>query len=136
MLMPKLGDMTMTEKTYLNISDQDGVTVVRFDQALILDTYHIDEVSRQLFDLVEADNRCALVLDFSTIKMLSSQTLGVMLKMKKKLDEKDRKMVVSGIDPRLYRVFKVTNLQNIFEFFEDKDSAVKALRQWLDSSSS
>ena len=117
----------MAEKSHLIINKQGPVTIVGFDESVILDTYHIDRVSKQLFGLLEDEDSRLIVLDFATIKMLSSQTLGVLIKMKRKLDELDGKMVISGIDPRLYRVFKVTNLQSIFEFFGDNNAAIAAL---------
>jgi anti-anti-sigma factor len=117
----------MADESHLIISRQGPVTIVGFDESVILDTYHIDQVSKQLFGLIDDQNSRRIVLDFATIKMLSSQTLGVLIKMKRKLDELGGKMVISGIDPRLYRVFKVTNLQSIFEFFENNSAAVAAL---------
>jgi len=121
------GDYDMADESHLIISRQGPVTIVGFDESVILDTYHIDQVSKQLFGLIDDPNSRRIVLDFATIKMLSSQTLGVLIKMKRKLDELGGKMVISGIDPRLYRVFKVTNLQSIFEFFENNSAAVAAL---------
>ena len=119
---------TEPDKSHLVVSEQDGVTVVGFSESVILDAYHIDGVSKELFALVDVGKRSQIILDFSTIKMISSQTLGVLLKMKNKLDEQNGKIVISGIDPRLYRVFKITNLQSIFEFFADSESAIKALQ--------
>jgi anti-sigma B factor antagonist len=121
------GDYDMADESHLIINRQGPVTIVGFDQSVILDTYHIDQVSKQLFGLIDDQNSRRIILDFATIKMLSSQTLGVLIKMKRKLDELGGKMVISGIDPRLYRVFKVTNLQSIFEFFENNNAAITAL---------
>ena len=36
-------------------------------------------------------------------------------------------VVISGINPQLYRVFKITHLDRIFEFFPDRSSAVKSV---------
>ena len=121
----------MTQSSLI-LSEQDGVTIVGFGNSVILDAYHIDEVSKELFKLIEADKRRYLVLDFSTIKMLSSQTLGVMLKMKSLLDKSGGKMVISGIDPRLYRVFKITDLQSVFEFHDNNQQATESLAKIKD----
>ena len=119
---------TRPDKSHLVVTEQDGVTVVDFSESVILDAYHINEVSKELFSLIDMDGRSLIVLDFAVIKMISSQTLGVLLKMKNKLDKLNGKMAISGIDPRLYRVFKITNLQSVFDFFEDRESAVKSLQ--------
>ena len=118
----------MTDETHLILTKKDNVTIIGFKDPTILDAYHVNEVSKQLFGLVGKDEYRLLVLDFSTIKMLSSQTLSVLLKMRQELDVVDGRMVLSGIDPGLYRVFRITNLQSVFEFFSDIDSAVEYLK--------
>ena len=116
----------MTQKSHLVLNQQNGITVVSFAEATLLDAYHVNEISRELYALIEKEGHLQIVLDLSDIKMLSSQTLGVFLNMRHKLEQVKGRMVISGIDPRLYRVFKITNLQNIFDFFENKDDAVKS----------
>ena len=42
--------------------------------------------------------------------------------------EKDEgQVVISAIEPQLHRVFRITNLDKVFRFFPDKESAVQAL---------
>ena len=121
--------MIMPEESHLLLSRHDDITVVGFNDATILDAYHVNEVAQELYQLIEKDGCRKLVLDLGTIKILSSQTLGVLLNMRQKLAPLDGKVVISGIDPRLYRVFKVTKLQDIFEFYDTSAAAVSALRQ-------
>ena len=117
----------MTEESDLILARQKGVTVVRFREPTVLDVYHIDRISRELYGLTEQEEHRRIVLDFSDIRMLSSQTLSVLLKMRQMLQEVDGQMAISGINPGLYRVFKITNLQSMFEFFEEIDGAVDSL---------
>ena len=127
--IPVQGVRKMAEQARLIVSQENGVTVVDFSDATILDAYHIEGISKELYAIVDDQNARKIVLDLATIKMLSSQTLGVFLTMRKKLSETDRTMVFAGVDPRLYRVFKVTNLQSLFEFFEDRATAVSTLAE-------
>jgi anti-anti-sigma regulatory factor len=53
--------------------------------------------------------------------------LGLLLDMRAKLKMHDGEVVVSAINPELYRVFKITNLDKVFRFFPDKKSAVEAM---------
>ena len=118
----------MTDPSHLVLTNEQGITVVGFASPTILNSYNITEISDQLFDLIDKQGHKLLVMDFSTIIILCSQTLGVLLKMRKKLDEVEGKMVICGIDPGLYRVFKITRLEDLFEFYEDKVAAVDSLR--------
>lgn len=116
----------MNQPANLIVAEEDGISVVTFAQPTLLDAYHIGEVGKELEDLIDQQNHRRIVLDFSTIKMISSQALGVLLGLRQKLTEHDGRLVICGIDPRLYRVFKITKLQDVFDFFQDKASALNS----------
>ena len=117
----------MPTESSLIVSEERGVTVVGFAQPTLLDSYHIGEVGKELCELAQSGNCSRMVLDMSTIKMISSQALSVMLTVRQKLEPLAGKMVICGIDPALYRVFKVTNLKSVFEFYADRNAAVESL---------
>ena len=116
----------MSEQSRLVVTDQDGVSIIRFSEPTLLNAFHVTEVGEELVNLIEKGGLSKIVLDLASIKMLSSQALSVLLTLRQKLTDSEGKMVISGVDPRLYRVFKVTNLQSVFEFYNDADSAVKS----------
>ena len=113
---------------YLDLTEQDGISVVSFNEPTILDAFHVAAVAEELLELVEKQGIRRMVIDLGSVKMLTSQALGMLLTVRQKLSEKNGKVVISGIDPMLYRVFKITNLQAVFDFFENNDMAVAALR--------
>lgn len=113
---------------HLILTEQDGVGVVSFNEPTILDAYHVAAVAEELLELVEKQGVRKMVIDLGSVKMLTSQALGMLLTIRQKLSDKNGKVVISGIDPMLYRVFKITNLQAVFDFFDNNDAAVEALR--------
>jgi anti-sigma B factor antagonist len=117
----------MAEESKLTINQQEGVTIVSFAEPNLLDAFHVTETAKDLYRLIEIDGCRLLVLDISSVSMLSSQSLGVFLNMRQKLEKLKGQMVISGIDPRLSRVFKITRLQDVFEFFDDTTAAVANL---------
>ncbi|MCP4710939.1 MAG: STAS domain-containing protein [Planctomycetes bacterium] len=116
----------MAEKSLLALTRQNDVTIVGFNEPNLLDAYHIEDTAPQLYQLIDTDKHKLIVLDLAGISMISSQSLGVFLNMKQKLDQQDGKMAISGIDPGLSRVFKITRLQDVFKFFNDSDAAVNS----------
>jgi anti-anti-sigma regulatory factor len=46
----------------------------------------------------------------------------------RKLGEYGGIMLISGINPQLNRIFKITNLDKIFEFYPDRAGAIKAIK--------
>ena len=117
----------MTEPSPLILTAQKGVTVVGFREPNLLDAYHVNDTATYLYRLIEQDDCRRLVVDLSAVRMLSSQSLGVFLNMRQKLDKIQGKMALSGIDPSLSRVFKITRLQDVFKFFGDVTEAVEYL---------
>lgn len=122
----------MSELSHLTVNQEKEVALVGFKDATILDAYHVDAVSKELFALIEERHYQRIAIDMSTIQMISSQTLGVFLQMRQKMEPLGGRMVICGIDPKLYRVFKITNLTSVFQFYEDRDSAVQSFQEERD----
>jgi anti-anti-sigma factor len=111
----------------LKITESEGVTLVAFRDASILDAITTQRVGRELYGLVESGNHPKLVLDFANVRFLSSQTLGVLLTLRRKADKGDVKIVLACIRPELHRVFEITNLDKLFRFFDTTEDAVANL---------
>lgn len=121
--------MTTNDESVLNVEICESVTMVGFAHPTLLDAYHITAVEKELLRMAgRAEHRC-MVLDFSTVQMISSRALGVLLTVQQQLDQTGGKLVIAGIDPKLYRVFKVTQLESVFEFFDNIESALAAIKE-------
>ena len=113
----------------VKIESQDGISVVSFEASSISDSEGISEAREELKSVVESESPRQVVFDFSKVKFFSSQVLGLLLEVRAKLrDKSGGEVVISGIDPQLYRVFRITNLDQVFKFFSDKESAVAAFK--------
>jgi anti-sigma B factor antagonist len=118
----------MEEKVNAEITDENGVAVVAFKTASITNVEGITVVSDRIKEYIDKNRPNSLVFDFEGVKFFSSQVLGLLLDIRAKLEAHDGKVMISAINPRLHRVFKITNLDKIFKFFPNRESAVKATR--------
>ena len=118
----------MGEKVDVEIICDDNVVTVIFEAASICDPEAIAAVSNQIDDFLEKNQPKAVVVDFEQVKFFSSQVLGTLLSIRTKLQSNDGEIVISAINPQLHRVFTITNLDKIFRFFPDKESAVAAIK--------
>jgi anti-anti-sigma factor len=109
----------------LLIQPYKDVTVVNFQNVSVLDSANIEALGRNLLDLVEKQDTRKLVLEFSSVKFMSSQALGVLLQLKKAMDPVHGKIVIAGIRPELHKVFKITNLHKMFTFHDTLDKALQ-----------
>ncbi len=113
----------------IDIEIVDDVTVVSFVVYAISSVNGIEAVSEQIRAYIAENQPDKMVVDFSKVKFLSSQMLGLLVDVWRRLGVYGGHLVISGINPQLNRVFKITNLDKIFEFAADKDSAVEQIKQ-------
>ena len=117
----------MEKKIELDISTEGAIAVVAFRSASMCDSQAIADASNEIKAFIEKNRPSTIIFDFEDVKFFSSQLLGVMLDIRSKIKPYQGEVVISAIDPQLYRVFKITNLDSIFRFFPDKDQATEAV---------
>jgi len=100
------------------------VTVVNFVDRLIRDLPQIEQIGEELFDLVDNRDRKKLVLDFSKVQGLSSQTLGILITLQQKARNAKGEVVLCGVGAELVRLFKIAGLQKLFKFCDNEDQAL------------
>jgi anti-sigma B factor antagonist len=115
----------MKEKTGVQITSEADATVVAFVSATVCDVVEVEYASGQIKEFVEEHHPKKMVFDFGGVKFFSSQVLGLLLDIRKKIGIYDGEIVISAIDPQLHRIFKITCLDRIFRFFPDRESAVR-----------
>ena len=110
----------------LKINTDGQTTVVSFNTASISNTETITSAAEQIKKFIEDNRPQKIVFDFGGVKFFCSQVLGMLLEVRSKMQTYNGELVISAINPSLHRVFKITNLDKIFKFFPDIDSAIKA----------
>jgi anti-sigma B factor antagonist len=117
----------MDETVDVEITGTDSLAVVAFKGTSISDSEKIAVVFKRINEFIDKSHPKKIVMDFQQVKFFSSQVLGVLLNTRAKLKAYGGEVVISAINPQMYRVFKITNLDKIFKFFPDRDSAVKTV---------
>lgn len=116
----------MDEKVNVEIACEESTAVVTFKTASISNTEGIAAASRQIKEFIEKNHPSKVIFDFGSVKFFSSQVLGLLLDIRANIRSYNGEVVISQINPQLHRVFRITNLDKVFRFFPDKESAVKA----------
>jgi len=107
----------------VEMSRKGEVAVAAFKSGCISDVEGIAAAARRIRKFIDDGVPKRLVFDFAEVRFFSSQVLGLLLDARARLAESEGEVVISGINPQLHRVFKITNLDKIFRFFEDRESA-------------
>ncbi|MCE5184604.1 MAG: STAS domain-containing protein [Planctomycetaceae bacterium] len=111
----------------LDISSQADVLIVKFRQTSIEGLSGVEQTADKLRALISDARPRKLVMDFSQVRFFSSQTLGLLVDIWRRMKECGGALTISGIDPQLTRVFRITHLDKLFEFYDSAESAVASL---------
>jgi anti-sigma B factor antagonist len=110
----------------------DKFSVVEFRTASLMDPLILEEIGKELYRLVDEEDRRKLVLDFERVQYLSSQAIGIVLTLNKKLSPlKYSKLVLCGVGPKLMELLKITRLDRILTIKPTQQEAVKVFDQPL-----
>ena len=111
----------------VEITRENDIAVAAFKSGCISDVEGIAAAGGEIKEFIEANDLKKLIFDFAEVKFFSSQVLGLLLDIRARLQECNGEIVISAINPQLHRVFKITNLDKIFRFFEDRQVAGKKM---------
>jgi anti-sigma B factor antagonist len=87
-----------------------------------LDIRHIDAFRREIEDVFVPDNQ--VVFDFSGVDKLDSAAIGDILTMKQELESRGRHLKMAGVGDRIYRMFEMLRIHEIFEIYDTVEEAV------------
>ena len=114
-------------KPRISVEYVDDATIVSFADEKILDGRDVEAVENAVMSVVEQADRIKLILDFGNVEFLSSAVLGFLIRVSKKVYEDGGQLGFCCINPKIYEIFKITRLTNVFDNFEDKQTALKGL---------
>ena len=76
--------------------------VIEFRNSSLMDPIELEQIGQSLYRLVDAEDHRKIILDFEKVQYISSQAIGIVLTMNKKLSQlKNSKLILCGIGPRL-----------------------------------
>ena len=112
--------------THFTVQPFDKFSVVEFRTASLLDPIILESIGTELYRLVDDEDRRRLVLDFEKVEYLSSQAIGIILTLNKKLAAlKHSKLVLCGVGPKLLALLRITRLDKILTVKATQREAVK-----------
>jgi anti-sigma B factor antagonist len=116
----------MANEVAIETTMETNVGIVAFKSASITDVQGIAAVTAEIKEFIAENQPRTLIFDFAEVRFFSSQVLGLLLDIRAKMEAYEGKVVLSAINPQLHRVFRITNLDKVFGFFPDLETAVKS----------
>jgi len=111
----------------INVQYGEHITVITFKQQKILDQTEIQALRDSIFSVIEQAGPINMILNFSNVQFLSSSVLGLLIRINKRICEAGGRLALCGITPKIFEIFKITRLTNIFDIYENVEMATRDL---------
>ncbi len=118
-----------TIKPRVSVEYAENATIITFVDERILEERDIQALQESIMSVIEQAERLNLVLDFCNVQFLSSAVLGLLIRVSKKVYERDGRLRLCSISPKIYEVFKITRLTKIFDIYQDVENATEDLSE-------
>lgn len=115
----------MPKQQRLEVSEVGDVTVVSFRDQRIIEELGIQEMAQELFQLVEAEGRKKLLLNFKSVAFMSSAALGKLITLHKKVKAQGGKLRFCNIRKEIFEVFAITRLDRLFDIKKDEEDGLE-----------
>ena len=111
----------------LKSREEDGVLIVNFTDAKILDEARIQQIGTELMEMVAAaSTNKKMLLNFQGVQFMSSAMIGKLVLLNKKAKTSEIELRFCNISPNVLEVFKITRLNKVFKILADEEKALKA----------
>jgi anti-sigma B factor antagonist len=119
-----IGKRLMSQFNVQQISDS---TIVEFTSPSLMDPIELEQIAQQLYKLVDEQDKRRIILDFEKVQYLSSQAIGILLAMQKKLSAlKKSNLILCGVGARLMELLRITRLDKVLTIKPSQKEAIKS----------
>ena len=89
-------------------------TVIEFVTPSLMDPAVLESTAQSLYKIIDDEDKRKIVMDFEKVQYLSSQAIGIVLAMHKKLNSlADSKLILCAVGPKLMDLIKLTRLDRL-----------------------
>src|SRR5215472_13524220 len=123
------GDRTMAVTPRIQVSQADGVQVIRFMDRQLFDERTVREVADQILAALPNDGGpIRLVLDFTDVNLVSSTLLSKLILLQRRVSTSGGKLRLCELSPVIQQVFRTSNLDRLFSIDRDQRAALETFR--------
>ena len=79
-------------------------------------------------EVVRDGGDCDVVVDFSSVDIITSLSISKLLKLNRLLDGFGHRLVLCGLINATKQIFKLAGLDQVFDFTDDKSAALTAVK--------
>ena len=103
----------------------DKWTVIEFRTPNLMDSPSLETIQTDLVRLVDVENRANIILDFGMVQYVSSQAVGIIIHLNKKLAGLPHsKLVLCSVPAKIMELLKILRLDKLLKIVPTQKEAV------------
>jgi len=108
------------------VQQVENFTVIEFQTKSLMDPIELEQIGKELYRLIDEEDRRRIILDFEKVQYISSQAIGIIMAMRKRLASlKHTKLVLCSVNAPLQQLLKITGLDKLLTVKPTQKEAVK-----------
>lgn len=108
----------------MTIQQVKRYTIVEFQSPSLMDPQQLESIAAELYRLIDLEDRRRIVLDFAKVTYVSSQFIGILMSMHKKVTQRPySKLILCSLGKRLIELLRITTLDKILTIRATQDVA-------------
>ncbi|MHC5073239.1 MAG: STAS domain-containing protein [Planctomycetota bacterium] len=104
----------------ISVEESTDFAYVRLNDKEYLEDWQIKGLQEEILPVIEEVKERRIVIDFEKVSLMSSAFLGLLIRILKRTKELKGELELVNIRPEIYKVFKITSLDKVFEISETK----------------
>ncbi len=118
--------MPPSPRSRLRLETIGDVTVVSFADPVLVDELTLNEVRDELYRLVDVDKKSRLLLNLGEVRRYSTEFLGNLLGLKRRIQKAKGDLKFCSISPVLMDAVKILRLETVFDIYDEEQEALDA----------
>ncbi len=113
----------------ITTQQHDEILVVGFTDSKILDSQRIEQVGKELNDIVDQAEHRKLLLNFRGVSFMSSAMITKLVMLNRVCKAQGVNLKFCEVSPNVLEVFKITKLNKLFDIQEGEEKALASFEK-------
>jgi anti-anti-sigma factor len=125
-----IAEKTMSENLEcLELGQVDEVAVVKFRDKKVMDPSRIEQMGKELLEVIADDDNERMLINFDNVSFFSSAAINKLIVLEKQIRAKGGKLRLCNLRPEVRDLFSYTSLDQMFEIDQEQVESIQALSQ-------
>jgi anti-sigma B factor antagonist len=117
--------MSQPQQQIFNRQQIGDFMVIEFVTPSLMDPILLENTAQSLYKIIDEEDKRKIIVDFEKVQYLSSQAIGIVLAMHKKLNAlKNSRLILCSVGPKLMELIKLTRLDKMLTIKASQKEAI------------